>query len=107
MNGSNSPSPSIIVLPLNALIVIMVADLDFVKCRAVTNMIKVNHGQYIDKGCWRSFVLISLYPLNLANARRTLRDPDDRFLWRSKQYPRFRHSCMCMPSSLKGSTIYN
>ena len=70
---------------MNALIVIMVADLDPDKCRAVTNMIKVNHGQYIDKGvleiiCPHS----SLYPF-LANARRTLRDPDDRFLWRSKQ----------------------
>ena len=70
---------------MNVLFVIIVADLDTNKCGAVIDLVKMNHGQFIDRGMLEIICPHpSLYP-SLANARRTLKDPDDRFMWRSKQ----------------------
>ena len=70
---------------MNVLILIMVADLDTDKCGLVTDMIKDNHSQFIDRGMLEIICPHpSLYP-SLANAKRTLGDPEVRFMWRSKQ----------------------
>ena len=70
---------------MDVLIIIMVADLDTDKCGVVTNMVKQTHSQFIDRGMLEIICPHpSLYP-SLADARRTLGDPEDRFMWRSKQ----------------------
>ena len=70
---------------MNVLFVVMVADLNTYKCGTVVNLVRVNHSQFIDRGMLEIICPHPSLYSSLADARRTLGDPEDRFMWRSKQ----------------------